>query len=80
LGLVLAANLLDLVGRCSALGTATAVREKFLLVVQAGVCGVLLLLMLLVAFCLGARPREQKAPLRVPYRYEPSKPVPVELN
>jgi hypothetical protein len=77
---VLAANLLDLVCRCSTLGPATTPYEKFLLVLQAGVCGVLLLLLLLAAFCLGARPRETPAPLPLPYRYEPNKPMTVELN
>jgi hypothetical protein len=76
----MAANLLDLVCRCSTLGPATTAYEKFLLVLQAGVCGVLQLLMLLAVFCLGARPRETPAPPPLPYRYEPAKPRTVELN
>src|SRR5262245_4692243 len=80
LGIVLAANLLDLVCRCSALGPATTTHEKILLALQAGVCGVLLVLMLLAAFCLGARPRATPTLLPLPYRYEPTKPMTVELN
>jgi hypothetical protein len=80
LGIILAVNLLDLVSRSLAAGPAASSYEKILSLVQAGVCGLLFLLLAGAAVGLRLRVRATPATLPLPCRYERTTPMSLDLN
>lgn len=80
LGIVLAANLLDLIGRGLTAESAATSFERILFLVQAGVCGVLFLL--LAGAAVGLRPRVRATRVSLPLRrgYERTTPMSLDLH
>ena len=80
LGIVLAVNLVDLVSRFLAAGPAAGSYEQVLSLVQAGVCG--LLFLLLAGAVVGLRPRVRATPasLRLPRRFKRTTPMSLDVN
>ncbi len=75
LGIMLAANAVDLLSRQIDPGTGRTPLETFVLILQAGVCVAILLLVALSTLSLGVRARK-----RLPCGHGPASPQPAELN